>query len=90
MISSLDRETQATYTFEVISIDDDASSPSSDTATVNIQVTDENDNSPIFTDAEQSINYDELITVIPFGLYDIKAGNLVTDIDDGVNKQVFN
>ena len=89
MTASLDRETQDTYTFDVISTDDDATSPSSDTASVVIHVTDENDNSPVFTADVQTRDTDEMNTAIPFVLYDILLGNPVTDIDDGVNKQVF-
>ena len=87
LIQSLDRETQGNYTFGVIAADDDPS-PLSATAQVVITVYDENDNSPIFTDFEQSTNVNEKITALPHILYDVASANPVSDADVGLNSEV--
>ena len=87
LIQSLDRETQDSYTFEVIATDDDPS-PLSATAQIVITIFDENDNSPIFTDSEQPTNVDEKIATLPHILYDVASGNVVTDADVGLNSEV--
>ena len=87
LLASLDRETQVSYTFNVIAADDDPN-PLSATAQIVITVYDENDNSPIFTDSEQNTDVDEKITTLPHILYDVASQNNVTDADVGLNNEV--
>ncbi|KAI6657175.1 Protocadherin-16-like [Oopsacas minuta] len=87
LLGSVDRDTDNMYTFEVIAVDDDPT-PKSATATVTIYISDENDNSPTFTDAKQETHADEQILIIPHVIYDVAMNNMIMDDDEGVNSEL--
>ncbi|KAE8590718.1 hypothetical protein XENTR_v10018172 [Xenopus tropicalis] len=82
LMKELDRESQSTYTFEIMAMD--GGEPAlSGTAVVNVRVLDFNDNSPVFERGTVSV---DLIEDAPVGylLLDLNAA----DADEGVNGEV--
>lgn len=79
----LDRETVSKYTLTVLAHDAGLSKQLNSTTTVQIEVLDENDNSPEFTQSESKISINE-VTSVNTELIQFKA----TDADLGVNSEV--
>lgn len=79
----LDRETTSKYTLTVLAHDAGLAQQLSATSTVQIEVLDENDNSPEFTQSESRISISE-VTSVNTELLQFKA----IDSDLGVNSEV--
>ncbi|XP_076252739.1 cadherin-related tumor suppressor fat isoform X2 [Rhynchophorus ferrugineus] len=83
LVRSLDRETTSRYALTVLAHDAGLGKQLSATTTVHIEVLDENDNSPEFTQSESKISISE-VTSVNVELIRFKA----TDADLGVNSEV--
>ncbi|KAM8977498.1 protocadherin-8 [Pelodytes ibericus] len=82
LMKELDRESQSSYTLELVAMD--GGSPSrSGSAVVNVRVMDFNDNSPVFERSSESV---DLVEDAPIGylLLDLNA----VDPDEGVNGEI--
>ena len=82
-----DRETQDTFSFTVIA-QDSLSTFLTATAAVAVFIGDVNDNSPVFRDDTQTIDYDEKSTSNVV-IYNVPSQNPIVDLDQGVNGQVI-
>jgi Cadherin domain len=80
---NLDRETQARYDLQISAYDAGEGVTLTATATVRVDVLDENDNAPIFTQSEARISIPET-TLVHTKLVQFRA----TDADLGVNSEV--